>query len=223
MRRIRFFAIPVVMIFVLACGLSNGIQQAATQLPGLLTSAPTALGAMETVAAGQPAVGSIETAVSGQPSSNCASTTPASGGLGISMDTVKAVLQVTGQFDLTDGSVNGQPASTVALTQSAAAAFPSVANGFSAQFIGDPCDIGKVIVTIPRSDQQATSDQGMGLITTLLAGVMPAGTQLPIITWLTQEYDSLPVGGQQQNTFGNMQLTLQRTQTQMILEILSVQ
>ena len=208
MRYTRFLAIPLVMVFVMACGLVNGIQQAATQLPGILTSAPTALGAMETFAAGQS-------------SSNCPST-PTSGGLGISMDSVKTVLQITGQFDLADGTVNGQTASTATMTQSAATNFPAIASGFSAQFIGDPCNIGEILVTLPRTDQQDTVDQGIGVINILLAGVMPAGTQIPFVAWLAEQYASVPVGGQQQTTSGNMQFTLQRSQTEMVVDIVPI-
>jgi hypothetical protein len=206
MRNIRFLAIPLVMLFVLACGLSNGIQQIATQLPAMLTSAPTTIGAVETLGAQQP-------------SSNCPST-PTTGGLGISMDVVKNVLLITNQFTLTDGTVDGQTASTATLTPGAAASFPVIANGFSAQFIGDPCNIGKITITIPRTDQQDTVDQGLGVINILLAGVLPPGAQISFVAWLAQEYAALPVGGQQQTTVGNMQFTLTRSQTEMVLEII---
>jgi hypothetical protein len=209
MRNTRLLAIPLVMVFVLACGLSNGIQMVTTQLPGILTSAPTALGAMETLSAQQS-------------SSNCPST-PTAGGLGISIYPVESVIQTTGQFTLTDGTADGKPATTVTLAQEAAAAFPDIANGFSALFIGDPCNLSEIKITIPRTDQQATVDEGIGLINILLAGVMPGGTQIPFVTWLTQEYASLPVGGQQQTTIGTFQATLQRTQTTMLLDILPVQ
>jgi hypothetical protein len=209
MKTTRLLAIPLVMVFVLACGLSNGIQAVTTQLPGILTSAPTALGEMETLSAQQA-------------SSNCPST-PTAGGLGISIYPAETVLQTTGQFVLTDGTVDGKPASTATLAQAAAAAFPDIANGFSAQFIGDPCNLSEIKVTIPRTDQQATVDQGLGLVNILLAGVMPAGAQIPFVTWLTQEYSALPVGGQQQTTIGTLQITLQRSQTNMVLDIVPVQ
>jgi hypothetical protein len=209
MRLTRFLAIPLVMLFIMACGLTNGIQQAATQLPGILTSVPTAMGAIETLSALQS-------------SSNCPST-PTAGGLGISLDTVKTVLQITNQFTFTDGTVDGQTASTVTLTSTAAASFQDIANGFSAVFIGDPCNISKITVTVPRTDQQATVDQGMDLVTILFAAVMPPGAQIPFITWLTQEYAAMPVGGQQQTTIGIMQFTLQRSQTEMILDIVPAQ
>jgi hypothetical protein len=208
MNRIRFLAIPLVMVFVLACGLSNGIQLISTQLPGILTSAPTTIGAMETLSAQQS-------------SSNCPST-PTAGGLGISIYPVKTVVDTTGQFTLKDGTVDGKPASTVTLAQEAAALFPDITNGFSAQFIGDSCNLSEIKVNIPRTDSQASVDQGIGLVNILLAGVMPGGAQIPFVTWLTQEYASLPVGGQQQTTIGALQLTLQRSQTAMLLDIVPV-
>ena len=63
----------------------------------------------------------------------------------------------------------------------------------------------------------------MGLVTILFAAVMPPGTQIPFITWFTQEYAAMPVGGQQQTTIGTMQFTLQRNQTEMILDIVPAQ
>lgn len=206
MRPARFLIIPFVMIFVLACGLANGIQGIATQLPGVLTSMPTALGAIETVGA-QGA------------SSNCPST-PAAGGLGISLATGKAVLQFTNQFTFTDGTVNGQAASTVTLSADAAAAYPAIANGFSAQYIGDPCNLSEIKITVPRTDQQETVDQGIGLVNIVLAGFMPPQVQLSLVTWLTQEYASIQVGGHQQTTIDNLLFTMTRSQTEIILDIL---
>jgi hypothetical protein len=200
MRQFRFLAIPLVMIFLLACGLTNGIQGLATQLPGVLTSLPTDLAAIET------------------PSTNCPAT-PAAGGLGISLDKVKSVLQVTQQFVFTDGTVNGQPASTATLGPSLTASFPDIASGFSAQFIGDPCNIGELTISLPRNDQQATVDQAVGLIDVLIAAFLPSGAQLTVINWMTQNYSSLPIGGQAQTTAGSMQFTLTRSQTEMVLDI----
>jgi hypothetical protein len=84
--------------------------------------------------------------------------TPSAPGLGISLDQVKTVLQATQQFIFTDGTVNGQPASTATLGSGAAASFPAIANGFSAQFIGDPCNIRQLTLSLPRNDQQDTVD-----------------------------------------------------------------
>jgi hypothetical protein len=209
MRRTRLLAIPLVMVFLMACGLINGISGIATQLPAILTSAPTTIGAVETLS-------------SQQSSTNCPATSTA-GGLGVALDTAKTILQITNQFTFTDGTVNGKTASTATLDTSAAATFPAVANGFSAQFIGDPCNIGEVYVTIPRTDQQDSVDQGMELINLLFAGVLPPQTQLTLLSWMVQAYSSIPVGGQQQTTIGTIQITLSRTQTDMVLDILPTQ
>jgi hypothetical protein len=210
MRHTRLLIIPFVMLFILACGLSNGIrqiQQAATNLPDLLTSAPTAFGAIET------AVASVE------PASNCPST-PTAGGLGVGLNTTKSVMQMTGQFTFTDGSVNGQPASTATLAAAAAGSFSAISSGFSAQYIGDPCNLSEIKVTIPRTDQQDTIDQGIGVMTVLFTGILQADTQLGLVTWIYQNYGTIPVGGQQQTTFGTIQFTLQRDQSNMVLDVL---
>jgi len=206
MYRTRLLLIPFVMLFLLACGLSNGIQQAETQLPNLLTSAPTELGVVETAVA------------SAQPTSNCPGT-PTAGGLGVSVDTARTVLQMTQQFAFTDGTVDGQPAVIAKLTTTGASAFTAIAQGFSAQFIGDPCNLSRISVTIPRSDQQTTVDQGIAVTNILFAGVLPADAQLPFLTWLAQTYSAVPVSGQQQTVIGTIQFTLQRDQTNMVLDV----
>jgi hypothetical protein len=196
------------MLFVLACGLSNGIQQiqqAATKLPDILTSAPTALGVIETMAA------------SAIPPSNCG--TPTSGGLGIQLDRAKTVLQTTGQFTFTDGTVDGQPVSTATLASGGASNFPAIANGFSAQFIGDPCNLSRILITAPYTDQQETIDQGLAAANILFVTIIPLDVQFPLLAWLTQNYSNVPVSGQQQTTIKNMQFTLSRTQSEMSLEI----
>jgi hypothetical protein len=205
MRRYRLLVIPLVMVFLLACGLTSGISGVETQLPGLLTSVPTAMGAVETLSAQQS-------------SSNCPAT-PAAGGLGISLDQIKTIMQATQQFVFTDGTVNGQPATTATLGPTMTASFPDIANGFSAQFIGDPCNISELTISLPRNDQQATVDQAVGVIDVLIAAFLPSGDQLAVINWMTQNYGPMKVGEQQQTTIGNMQFTLSRTQTEMKLDI----
>jgi hypothetical protein len=205
MRRTRLLAIPLVMVFLLACGLTNGISGLATQLPGLLTSAPTALGAVETLSA--------------QQSSSSCPATPTAPGLGISLDLVKTILQATQQFVFTDGTVNGLPASTATLGPTLTASFPDIATGFSAQFIGDPCNISELTISMPRTDNQATVDQALGVLDVLIAAFLPSGDQLGVINWLAQNYSSIQVGGKAQNTLGSMQFTLTRSQTEMVLDI----
>jgi hypothetical protein len=213
MHKKRFLIIPLVMVFLLACGLSNGIQQivnVATQIPGVLTSMPTALGPMETAAAQQQSA-----------SSNCG--TPTSGGLGVDLSNAKSVLQLTQQVTFTDGTVDGKPASTATLVGAGASTFPAISNGFSAQFIGDPCNLSEIKVTIPRTDVQATVDQGIGALNIMFSVVLPPSVQLSFLTWLTENYANVQVGSQLQTTSGNMQFTLQRSQTDMTLDVLPMQ
>jgi hypothetical protein len=166
-------------------------------------------------------LGGIETAASAQTSSDCTTTTP--GGLGITLDKVKSVLQITQQVTFTDGTVNGQPVSTGTLSSTSASTFPSISNGFSAQFIGDPCNLSEIKVTTPRTDQQSTVDEGIGILNILFAGFMPPEVDLPLLTWLSENYGNVPVSGQAQTTIGQMQFTLQRSKTNTItLDILPV-
>ncbi len=205
MRTIRWFMIPVLLFALLGCGLSNGIQQlqqAATNLPGELTAMPTALGAMETSAAGQSSGGSSSSST---------------GGLGISADNAKSVLTVTQQFTATDGTVNGQTATIVKLSSTGAAAFPNMA-GFEADLIGDPTNLSQITVVIPYANDQ-DGQEGVGLLNVLFASFMSADVQLPFFTWMTQNYTSLKPGAQVQTTVGKLQITMKRTDTQMNLEV----
>jgi hypothetical protein len=210
MRRNRWLVIPFFMLFVMGCGLVSGVQglqnAVTTQMPALLTSEPTAQGMMETLAAQQQASGTCPN-------------TPAPGGLGVSMNTARTVLQLTQQFTFADGTSNGQPATVVTLTTAGASSFPAIAQGFTAQFIGDPCNLSRITITIPRTDQQDTSDQGVGVLNIVLAGTLPPDVQLSFLTWVAQNYPTVPVSGQQQTTIKTFQFTLQRNQTSMVLDI----
>jgi len=210
MRPIRLLFIPLIMLFLLACGLTNGIQQiqqAVTQLPEVLTSAPTALGALETLAA------------TAMPSNQCPDI-PAAGGLGVSLVNAKAVLQMTQQFTFTDGSLGGQPVSTATLASAAAGGFSAISDGFSAQFIGDPCNLSEIKIIVPRTDQQDSVDQGIQAVNLVLVGTLPVDVQFSFFSWLSQNYSSVAVAGQVQTTIKNMQFSLQRDQTSMLLDIL---
>jgi hypothetical protein len=209
MRNIRWLVLPFLMLFGLGCGLISGVQEiqnaATTQLPALLTNVPTAQGMIETLAA--------------QQSSSTCTGTPTSGGLGIGSDRVKAVLQATQQFTFTDGTVDGQPASTATLASAGASAFGAIADGFSAQFIGDPCNLSKIVVVAPYTDQQETVDQGLAAASVLFSAFLPLDVQVSLLPWLAQNYANVPVSGQQQTTIKNMKFTLSRTQAEMRLEI----
>ena len=213
MRSTRLLFIPLIMLFLLACGLTNGIrqiQEAVTQLPEVLTSAPTAFGAIETLVA------------TAMPSNECPAV-PAAGGLGVSFVNTKAVLQTTQQFTFTDGSLGGQPVSTATLASAAAGTYSAIADGFAAQFIGDPCNLSEIKIIVPRTDQQASVDQGIQVVNLVLVGTLPVDVQFSLIGWLSQNYASLAVSGQQQTTLKNMLFTLQRDQTSMLLDILPAQ
>jgi hypothetical protein len=243
MHKKRWLFIPFLMIFAMGCGLISGVQglqnaattalpaietAASTDLPAVETAAATDLPAMETAAATEvPALltavptgqGMIETLAAGQTgSSNCPST-PTAGGLGVSIDTAKAVLQMTQQFTFAEGSVGGQPAAIVTLTPSGASSFPAIAQGFTAQFIGDPCNLSRISITIPRTDQQDTADQGTNVLNLVLTGTLPIDVQLSFLTWVSQNYPTVPVSGQQQTIIKTFQFNLQRNQTSMVLDI----
>jgi hypothetical protein len=231
MRKKRWLFILGMMIFLMACSCGllpsiQGLQNAATTaLPALQTAASTDLPAAETAAATEmPALltsvptaqGMIETVSA----SNTCTGTPTSGGLGVSMDTAKTILQMSQQFAFANGNVDGQPAVIATLTTNGAATFPAIAKGFSAQFIGDVCNLSRVSITIPRTDQQDTSDQGVSVINIILTGTLPVDVQLSFLTWVAQNYPVVPVSGQQQTTIKTFQFTLQRNQTSMMLDIL---
>ncbi len=203
----RWLVLPFLLLFALGCGLISGVQNisnaVSTQMPGILTGAPTTLGAIETVAA--------------EPTSTCG--TPTSAGLGIVLEHVKTVLQATGQFTFTDGTVGGQPASTATLSSGGGSTFSAIANSFSAQFIGDPCNLSRILITAPYTDQQETIDQGLAAANLLFTAIIPLDVQVPLLAWLAENYSNVPVSGEQQTTIKNMQFTLSRTQNEMSLEI----
>jgi len=234
MHKKRWLVIPFLMLFIMGCGLISGVQglqnAATTALPASQTAASTDLPAMETAAASEiPALltsapteqGLIETAAAQLPTSACTGT-PTAGGLGVSMDTARTVLQMSQQFTFADGTANGQPAVIASLTSAGASTFPAIAQGFSAQFIGNVCNLSQVLVTIPRTDQQDSSDQGVSVLNIVLTGTLPVDVQLAFLTWVAQNYPTVPVSGQQQTTIKTFQFTLQRNQTSMVLDILPV-
>ena len=233
MRKNCWLVIPFLMLFVMGCGLISGVQglqqAVSTQLPALQTAASTDLPAMETAAAtempalltGVPtAEGMLATLQAQQSAAGTCPNTPAPGGLGVSINTAKIVLQITQQFALTQGTADGQPATIVTLTATGASSFPAIAQGFTAQFIGDPCNLSKVTITIPRTDQSDSVDQGTSVLNIVLTGTLPADVQLSFLTWVAQNYANVPVSGQQQTTIKTFQFTLQRNQTSMVLNIL---
>jgi hypothetical protein len=212
MRPLRIvFSLSVLLLVASACNVPTGIQTAQTEIPAMLTEAPTALAPIATAAAEftPPALSTSE------PSDG----TPSVGGLGIKLEDVKTVLQVTQQFAFTDGTVDGKPAATAKLTSTAAASFPTLATGFSAAFIGDPKNLDEIKVTLPRTEAQATVDEGVGLVTVMFAGILPADVQIGFLTWITQKYSEVPVGGSEETTVNNFKFALSRTDTEIMLDI----
>ncbi len=130
---------------------------------------------------------------------------------------------MTQEFTFTDGTANGKPAVIATLTTSGASTFSAIAQGFSAQFIGDVCNLSEITVTIPRTDQQDTVDQGTEVLNIVLAGTLPPDVQLSFLTWVTENYSSMTVSGSAETTIKNMKFTLQRNQTSMLLDIAPLQ
>ena len=201
-RKLGWLVAPFLLISIVACmcsglqgltGMGSQLQSVASQLPAMLTSAPTEMGAMETLSAQQ----------------SSASGTMTPGHLGISLNSFEAVLQSTQQLTFTQGTVNGQPATTATLTGSGASSFPALASGFSAVFIGDPNDLTEIRVTLPQTDQN-TATQAMGFLNVILAGFVPPDVTLTLIPWLSQNYNTLKPGDKTQTTIKNYIFTLQR-------------
>jgi len=201
--------LPVLLLASLACGLTGlgsdikKIQDAATQLPGMLTSAPTLMGPLETAAAKYtpPAAG-----------------TPGMGGT-LSLQNSRPILEMTQQFKFTDDTVAGQPVTTVKLTDNGAASFAALKDGFSATYTGDPGNLSQIQMVAPRSDAQDSVDQGIELDNLLLSGVVPPDVQANFVKWLTENYSGVAVSGKLDETIGSFQFTLERSDSTETLTI----
>ena len=215
MRHFRIvLSLSVLLLAALACNAASGVRTAQTDIPAMLTEAPTALGPIETAAAGFTPPANATSA----PSAG----TPSAGGLGIKLDDVKTVMQITQQFAFSDGTVDGKPAAIAKLTSTAAASFPTLATGFSAAFIGDSNNLTEIKVTLPRTEVQTTADEGIGLVSVMFAGILPADVQVDFLTWMSQNYSAVPVGGSKETTVKNFKFTLSRTKTEMQLDVVPV-
>lgn len=219
MRQVRIvLCLSVLLLAALACNAATGIRAAQTEIPAalteapaMLTEAPTALGPIETAAA--------EFTPPAEATSAPSEGTSSAGGLGIKLEDVKTVMQATQQFEFTDGTVDGKPAAIAKLTSTAATSFPKLADGFSATFIGDANNLDEIKVTLPRTEDQATIDEGIGLMSVMFAGILPADAQIGFLTWLTQNYSEVPVGGSKDTTVNNFKFTLSRTTTEILLDV----
>jgi len=215
MNQVRIvLSLSVLLLAALACNAATGIRTAQTEIPAMLTEAPTALGPIETAAA--------EFTPPAESTSAPSDGTPSAGGLGIKLEDVKTVMQVTQQFAFSDGTVDGKPAAIAKLTSTAAASFPTLAAGFSAAFIGDSNNLNEIKVTLPRTEDQATVDEGLGLMSVMFAGILPADVQVGFLAWMTQNYSKVPVDGSKETTVNNFKFTLSRTKTEILLDIVPV-
>jgi hypothetical protein len=201
MRIARYLVIPVLLVAILGCGLTNSIQQAVTQLPAALTAMPTAMEAMSTMAVGQ------------GPSAN---TAPSAGGLDIALDSVKKVQQ-TGRYSFTDSTEGGQPVSTAILTNEGGSIPPVIVKGFSARFIGDPANLSQILVTVPGTQDPATAYEELALIDNLLEAALPPDVQPIFVPWMTQNFP--PMSGAQQTTIKNLRFTLKKSGADVTLEV----
>lgn len=223
--------LSVLLLAALACNAASGIRTAQTEIPAaltqapaVLTEAPTALGSIETsVAEFTPSIeltsGPSDETPSAESTSEPSNETPSADGLGIKLEDVKTVLQVSQQFAFSDGTEGDKPASIAKLTSTAASTFPSLAAGFSAEFIGDPNNLDKIKVKLPRTEDKTTVDEGIGLLSAMFAGILPVDIQVGFLTWMSQNYSAIPVNGSKETTVNNFKFTLSRSDTEMELEI----
>jgi len=129
------------------------------------------------------------------------------------------VLQMSKEFDFSTATVAGQPATIGKLNGVGASSFPAVADGFSIQLIGSPNNLSLIRLTLPRSDNAETVQQGLSLASVICAGLFPPDRLPQILAWLNQSYAPMTVGGNAQTQIKNAQLTLKRDASSMILEI----
>jgi hypothetical protein len=214
MRRVRIaFSLSVLVLAMLACNAATGLRTAQTEIPSMLTAAPTLLGPLGTAAAEfTPPV--MPTDASGGDSS-----APA-GGLGIKLDDVKLIMEATQQFTFTDGNVDGQPAAIASMSPSAATSMPALADGFSAAFIGDPANLSKIKLSLPYAEDQTAVQAGLGLVTVIFSSILPPDELFSFLPWITENYSKIPVGGSEELSTKKLKFTLSRTQAEVLLDIL---
>ncbi len=209
MRKVRWMIVlPLLLLASLACGLVSGIQQiqqAATELPGMLTSAPTLMGPLETAAA------EFTPPADGTP-----------GAQNLSLETAKMMLEMTQQFKFRDDTIDGQPAVVAGLSDSGISSFPAMKDGFSATYIGDPQNLSQIKVTAPRTDSQDSVDQGITLMSLALSGALPVEVKVDFVSWLTENYAGVAVSGKLDKTVGNFQFTLERSDTSETLTVVPI-
>ena len=203
----------MLVLATLACNAVAGLQNIQTEIPSMMTAVPsmmTAVPAMMTA---------VPTMLDSLPTVSSSDAVPSTGGLGIDIEKVKAVLEATKQFTFTDSSVDGQPALVAGLSSDLATAMPMVAESFSAVFIGDPKDISEIRISVPSSEDQAAVQTGLGMVTVIFAGILPTDSLISFLPWITENYTKLPVGATEEMTAGKMKFTLSKSETTVLLVI----
>jgi hypothetical protein len=197
--------LPVLLLTSLGCGLTSGIQEmqkAATQLPGMLTAAPTMLGPMETAAAKY------------TPESDA---TPSGDGLGIPFSRPEAVMKLTQQFNFESGTVNDKPTVTATLTSTGEAAFSHVKN-FKAEFIGDPANLSRIVVTAASGDETVMQENS-ALATIVIGSSLPPDSKFEFLAWFSSKYASVQTDGTQETTIKNIHFTMKIEDDNFIIEL----
>jgi hypothetical protein len=205
MRQVRWLTLLVLPFAMLACGLSSGLQKirsAATELPAMLTEAPTALGPMETaVAKYTPDV----------------AMTPSAGHLGIPLSRPQQVMTLTQEFVFAPGTVDGQPAVLATLTSTGETTFQKL-KGAVAQFIGDPNNLSRIVVIAPGGDSEAQGEAS-GLVTLVVSSSLPPESKVEFITWLATNFEKVQQEGPQQTVINGLQISLKSDQGNYIAEL----
>jgi hypothetical protein len=204
MRPLHLLLLAVLLLSLLGCQRAPSTLPASAQPTPLSNNTPSQPGAVVN-APGQssPGFGSV----------------PTPGGPVIALANVLGVLQMSKQYDFSTGTVAGQPATFAKLNGQGAASFPAVADGLSIELIGDPNNLSSILITIPRSDNAETAQQGLSAASVICAGLFPPDKLAQILAWLNQSYIPMTVSGKEQTKIQNVQMTLERDASSMILEI----
>jgi hypothetical protein len=209
MRKIKIsLAIAVLVLATLACKTITGLKDAQPVLPSIVTL----VAPLETEAV------SLSTPVPANPN-------PAQGdlvyssGLGIGLDSIKKVMETTQLFTFTQGEVGGQPATIVGLNENGSASMPGVSDRFVVKLIGDPNDLGEIRMTIPYSDDQASVQAGIGLMTMLFSSILPPNALFSLIPWLSEHYSKIQVGDSEELVVNQQRFVLSRPENDVNLSI----
>ncbi len=205
-----FICISALIAASLACNAVTGIRIAQTELPAMMTSAPTLMAPLETAAA------ELTPSASGNQSASA-------GGLGIKLDDVKTVLEGSQQFILSDGTVDGKQAVIASLSETAATTIPGLSSDFSAAFIGDPQNLEEIKITIPATNDKDSIKAGMSVMTLFFSTILPPDILIKFLSWIAKNISQIDVGSSQELTERNFHFILTRPESSVILDIIPAQ